>query len=249
MLDNSMLNPKPDLAASEVPLERAAIHAAMIESIDKSLADAMAALEKAGKKDNTLILVLSDNGASHQLAYNRKLPEGVRPGSMNTFLNHGAALAALSNTPLRNYKTSFYEGGIASPLIAWWPNGLKGKGRISHRLTHIADIMPTCLELADAGYPSEFEGRDLIPLAGESFVSEFHHSEEESDSPRLIAWPKAVRHGNWKLVLQNAARPALFDISKDRNERNNLAAEMPDRVQKLKQLHGTVYPRRLSKAP
>jgi hypothetical protein len=87
----------------------------------------------------------------------------VRPGSMETFLCQGPAVASLNNTPFRNYKVSNYEGGIASPLIAWWPSGLKGKGRIAHRPCHIADIAPTCLELAKVTYPSQFRNRSLIP--------------------------------------------------------------------------------------
>jgi len=240
-MHNSMLNPRKDVAARELPTERMAIHAAMIESIDRSLADTMAALEKAGKLDNTLILVLSDNGASHQMVFNRKAPPGVRPGSMNTFLNHGAALAALSNTPFRNYKGTDYEGGIASPLIAWWPRGLKGKGRISHRLSHIADIMPTCLELANVSYPSRFQGRNVIPLAGKSFVSVLRATEGDQDANRVIAWPKAIRDGDWKLVLQNATKPELYDISQDRNGKKNLAAEFPERVRKMKQIHAKIF--------
>ena len=236
-LHNSMLNPKQDVAGRELAAERTAIHAAMVESIDRSLADAMTALEKTGKLDNTLILVLSDNGASHQMSFNRKVPQSVRPGSMNTFLNHGAALAALSNTPFRNYKTSNYEGGIVSPLIAWWPRGLKGKGRVSHRPCHIADIMPTCLELANIQYPSQFQGRNLIPLAGKSFSSVLYNTDEKA--LRVLVWPKAVRDGDWKLVLGKS--PELYHISQDRNEKNNLAAEFPNRVLKMKQTHATIF--------
>jgi arylsulfatase len=241
-LHDSMLNATDK---SKVPVsERLAIHAAMIESIDRSLAETMTALKKAGKLENTLILVLSDNGASHQMAYNRHVPEGVRPGSMESFINHGSAVASLSGTPFRNYKVSNYEGGIASPLIAWWPRGLNGKGRISHLPCHIADIVPTCLELAGATYPSQFQGRQLIPLAGRSFVSVLRGSDADQPSPRVMVWPKAVRDGDWKLVMENKTKPELYNISQDRNEKNNLASEFPDRVLKLKQIHADIYSRR-----
>jgi arylsulfatase len=239
-LHDSMVKAKP-AAGGYLAIERMAIHAAMIESIDRSLADTMAALKKAGKLDNTLILVLSDNGASAQMCFDKgKVPNGVRPGSMDTFLNHGPALAALSNTPFRNYKISNYEGGIASPLIAWWPRGLKEKGRISHRPSHIADIMPTCLDLANIPYPSRFQGRNLIPLAGKSLSSVLYNTDKRA--PRVLVWPKAVRDGDWKLVLGEG--PELYRISRDRNEKKNLAAEFPDRVLKLKQIRAKTYPGR-----
>ena len=241
-LHDSMLNPKKNAADRELATERMAIHAATVESIDRSLGETMAALEKAGKLDNTLILVLSDNGASAQTGFNRKVPPGVRPGSMETFLCHGAALAALSNTPFRNYKTSNYEGGIASPLVAWWPRGLKEKGRVSDAPCHIVDIMPTCLELANVPFPSQFQGRNLIPLAGRSFSPVLYNTGKIA--PRVLVWPKAVREGDWKLVLENRGSPELYRISQDRNEKKNLAAEFPDRVLKLRQIHARTYSRR-----
>jgi arylsulfatase A-like enzyme len=219
--------------------ERMAIHAAMVESIDHSLADIMASLKKAGQFDNTLILVLSDNGSSAQLCYNQPRPQEFRAGSVETFINHGAALAALNNTPFRDYKTSDYEGGIASPLVAWWPNGLEGKGRISHRLSHIADIMPTCLELAGVAYPKAFEGRKIIPLAGKSFVSVLRGTEGDQDADRVIAWPKALREGDWKLML--GKKPELYHISKDRNETKNLAVDFPEQIHKMKELHSKLF--------
>jgi arylsulfatase len=219
--------------------ERMAIHAAMIESIDRSLADTMAALKKVGKLDNTLILVFSDNGASHQMAFNRPVRPGVRPGSMETFINQGPAVASLNNTPFRNYKVSNYEGGLASPLVAWWPRGLKEKGRISHGPCHIADIMPTCLELANASYPAEFRGRNLIPLAGQSFVPVLRNTDPDKNVSRVLVWPRAVRDGEWKLIV--GKKPELYRISQDRNEKNNLAAEFPDQVQKMKQIHAKTF--------
>jgi len=188
-----------------------------------------------------LILVLSDNGASHQMAFNRKVPAGVRPGSGETFINHGSAVASVSNTPFRDYKVSNYEGGIASPLIAWWPRGLKGKGRISHRPSHIADIVPTCLELAGVTYPSKFLGRNLIPLAGQSFVPVLRNIDTDPKAQRIMVWPKAVREGDWKLIL--GKKPELYRITQDRNEKKNLAAEFPDRVGKLKQIHAKNFSR------
>ena len=132
-----------------------------------------------------------------------------------------------------------YEGGIASPLIAWWPKGLKNKGRLSHRMSHISDIMPTCLELAGATYPSTFEGRALLPLAGKSFVNVLRGPEDAHDAHRVLAWPKALREGNWKLML--GKEPELYAISEDRNEIEDLAAKYPERVHKMKELHSKLF--------
>jgi arylsulfatase len=240
-LHDSALNAKP-VAGGALAVERMAIHAAMVESIDRSLAATMTALRKAGKADNTLILVLSDNGASHQAGRNRAVPAGVRPGSMETFLCQGPAVAALNNTPFRNYKVSNYEGGIASPLIAWWPRGLKARGRIARHPSHIADITPTCLELANVTYPSQFKGRTLIPLAGQSLLPALKNTDQQE--PRVLVWPKAVRDGDWKLVLESKRSPELYQLSQDRNEMQNVAAEFPDRVSKLTQIHAKRFSRR-----
>lgn len=241
-LPPSMLRSKEDIASREWPIERMAINAAMVESIDCSLAKTVAALEKAGKLDNTLILILSDNGASSQLSFNRPVPAGVRPGSAETFLNHGSALAALNNTPFRGHKKEFYEGGIASPLIAWWPDGLKNKGRISNRLTHIADIMPTCLELAGVSYPGSFQGRQVIPLAGKSFVATLRDEEGDHAVPRVLAFADALRDGDWKLVRPKGAKSELYRLGIDRNETKNVADDFPEQVRKMEQQHDTVGP-------
>jgi len=237
----SMLNPKQDVASRVLPTERMAIHAAMVQSIDTSLSRIVDALKRAGRLDKTLILVLSDNGASHQLAFNRPVPKDARPGGIDTFLNQGAAIAALNNTPLRGYKQSNYEGGIASPLVAWWPAKIERPGRFDDRLTHIGDIMPTCLELAGVTYPGQLNGRPSLRLAGESFVNLLNNPAAEVIEPRLIVWPNAVRQGEWKLVLHSPDRPELFHIPTDRGENNNLTDKHPVRVRDLKALHAEHY--------
>ena len=79
--------------------------------------------------------------------------------------------------------------------------------------------MPTCLELAGVSYSSQFEGRNVIPLTGKRILSVLRGTHGDQDAQRVIAWPRAVRHRDWKLViLQHKARPELFRISQDRDE-------------------------------
>jgi arylsulfatase len=144
---------------------------------------------------------------------------------MNTFLSQGPALAALANTPLNGFKMTDYEGGIASPLIAWWPRGIQNRGRISHRLTHLTDIMATCLDLAGVSYPSEFEGRKIIASPGKSFVSVIRDEDDAGKTRRALVWPHALQDDDWKLVLENPATPELYHIRLDRSEQKNLATE------------------------
>lgn len=233
------LDAKP-AAEGNLETERMALHAAMVASIDRSVARILSALKTTNQLDNTLILILSDNGASHQMSFDRKVAPGVRPGSADTFLNQGPSIAALNNTPFRDYKTSYYEGGIASPLIAWWPRGISKPGRIHHSPHHIADIMPTCLDLAGLEYPAGFRERQLAPLVGKSCVPHMA-AEAESRDGRILVWSKAIRHGPWKLVIRPRGAPELFDLANDRNETKDLAAEFPDRVAAMRQLHAQAH--------
>lgn len=232
----SLLRPADDVASRDHPLERMAINAAMVETIDRSLARILTALEKAGKRENTLILVLSDNGASSQLEFDSPVPPGARPGGPGTFLNHGAALASLANTPFRGHKMEFLEGGIASPLIAWWPAGLRRGGRISHRISHIADIMPTCLELAGVPHPELFRGRRLIRPDGKSLVPILGDEAAADDADRVVAFAGGLRQGRFKLIETAGAPPELYDMAEDRGETTNLAERFPDRVQAMQRL-------------
>ena len=77
--------------------------------------------------------------------------------------------------------------------------------------------------------------------AGESLVPILSDSGNDRPSPRVIAWPKAVRDGDWKLVMENRVKPELYNIRQDRNEKRNLAEEFPARVQRLQRIHAQIH--------
>ncbi|MGB6220744.1 MAG: sulfatase-like hydrolase/transferase [Haloferula sp.] len=239
-IPESSLTAKP-AAKGYLALERLAINAAMIESIDKSVAKTIEALEAAGKLDNTLILVLSDNGASDHMHHDhgKQVPEGVRPGSTHSFINQGPSVAALGNIPFRNYKATDYEGGIASPLIARWPAGISSPGRISNHIAHISDILPTCLELAGISHSTKFQEREVIAYTGSSLVPALNDKQQTTE--RILAFATAIRDGDWKLIIREDGEHELYDLSKDRNESINLAGEYPEIVQKMNKRHKELF--------
>ncbi|MBI5773148.1 MAG: arylsulfatase [Verrucomicrobia bacterium] len=232
--------------------ERMAVFAAQVDSLDQSVGRVMEALRRAGADKNTLVLFLSDNGASDQ-PMNSKLDQPgrtwrtdgtptkignnpqVMPGPADTFLTAGPAWANLSNTPFRDHKNSNFEGGIASPLIAWWPGVVAKAGAISTELSHITDITATCLDVAGVAYPAEFNGRQVRPLAGRSLLPVLKGGGREGH--KSLCWAtsgsRAVRVDQWKLVSGKNGPWELYDLAADRTELNNLAKQQPGRVQTM----------------
>ena len=241
--------------------ERMAAYTAQVTSIDRGVGQVVESLRKAEALDNTLILFLSDNGAAPDGGLvpstegfgfgpkqdNRqwRIDGGeIRPGSgpelfpgpANTFAAYGLAWATVSNTPLRSTKLWAYEGGIRAPLIAHWPQGIRQRGGFSDQIGHVVDLMPTCIELAEAKYPNEFQDRHPLVLDGLSLTPAFR-GEDRNEYPDLY-WnaPKnqAMRSGDWKLVNAAPGQPwELYDLKQDGTETNNLAADLPDIVKEL----------------
>ncbi len=232
--------------------ERMAVYAAQIDCLDQNVGRLLEAVRRAGIEQNTLVLFLSDNGASDQVwgspvdrpgrpwrrdgtptqVGNR--PE-IMPGGPDTFVTYGPPWANVSNTPLRGYKTTCHEGGIATPLIVYWPDVIKQGGRITHQPGHIIDVMATCLDVADATYPSRFQRRNVLPLEGISLAPIFQG--QQRDGHEALCWnvggSRAVRMGNWKLVAAKSKPWELYDLEADRTEMNNQAGEHPDRVRQM----------------
>ncbi len=95
------------------------------------------------------------------------------PGPRDTFAAYGLAWSNVSNTPLRDAKSTAYEGGIRTPLIACWPAVIRAGNRLANNIGHVIDLMPTCLDIADVAYPTDFHGRKPLPLAGKSLAAVF----------------------------------------------------------------------------
>lgn len=218
---------------------RMAMYAAMIDRMDRGIGQVLDAVRRSGTEENTLVLFLSDNGASAEFLDSWPNPaRGHKPGSVvgtresHKCLEVGWANAA--NTPFREHKMWVHEGGISAPLIARWPAGIAARGSLTRAVGHVTDLMPTALELAGAKYPAEFAGRKLTPVEGKSLVPAFGG---KTTAGRVLAWEhegnRAIRSGNWKLVAVFKGPWELYDLGTDRSETRNLAAEQPQRVKEL----------------
>lgn len=216
-----------------------AVYAAMIDRVDQNIGRVLAKLRAMGKLDNTLIVFLSDNGASsgtHHYGERPEIPATVGPGPMESFHTNDTPWADVSNTPFYGYKDTCYEGGSASPLIVSWPRGLKTKpGVITHAVAHIMDLAPTFYELAGATYPSEFKGESVWPLEGKSLLPLLAGGDRVGHD--TLFWEynhdRAARRGDWKIVAVPKGDWKLFNLAVDRGEQHDLAQERPDILQDL----------------
>jgi arylsulfatase A-like enzyme len=153
------------------------------------------------------------------------------PGPADTYIAYGPGWANVSNTPFREYKHWVHEGGISTPLIAHWPDGIAARGELRTQPGHLIDIMATCVELSGAKYSA-----DATPLEGRSLVPAFRNEPIQRDA---IYWEhegnRAIRVGDWKLVAKGpAGKWELYHIANDRTELHDLATEQPQRVQDLR---------------
>ncbi|HOA73047.1 MAG TPA: arylsulfatase [Phycisphaerae bacterium] len=161
---------------------------------------------------------------------------GVMPGGPDTYIGYGRAWANVSNTPFREYKHWVHEGGISTPLIAHWPEGIRRRGEIEHQPGQVIDLMATCVELSGAVYPAEFAGHAITPLAGKSLVPAFAGKPIDREA---LYWEhegnRAIRMGRWKLVAKGPAGAwELYDMETDRSELHDLAQAQPERVKDMR---------------
>lgn len=156
----------------------------------------------------------------------------VLPGPADTYIAYGQAWGNVSNTPFREYKHWVHEGGISTPLIAYWPDGIHRKGELEKQPGHLIDLMATCVDLDNASYPIQFDGHPIDPMEGTSLVPAFAG---KALKQRALFWEhegnRAAREGDWKLVAKGAAgKWELYDMIRDRTEMHDLASAEPDRL-------------------
>lgn len=158
-----------------------------------------------------------------------------QPGG--TGIAYGSGWANMCNTPFRMYKHYDHEGGISTPLIVHWPDGIKDKNVFRQQVGHVIDFMPTVVELSGAKYPTEFSGHQILPMEGRSLVPAFSDQPVERNE---LCWEhennRAIRIGDLKLVSLAGEPWELYDMSKDREELNNLASEMSSKAKAMADL-------------
>ncbi|MDP6207226.1 MAG: sulfatase-like hydrolase/transferase, partial [Roseibacillus sp.] len=157
--------------------------------------------------------------------------DGIIPGPPETEVGYGRNWANVSNTPFREYKHWVHEGGISTPLIAHWPEGIKGRNRWFKTPAHLIDLMATCVDLGRAKYPARKDGRKITPMEGISLRPAFEDTALKRGKPIYFEHEgnRAVRDGKWKLVAKGVKGPwELYDMEKDRTEMHNLAASHPE---------------------
>ncbi|MDA7906580.1 sulfatase-like hydrolase/transferase [Mariniblastus sp.] len=215
---------------------RMAVYAAMIDSVDQNIGRLLETLSQTGHDEDTLILFLSDNGGCAEEPGGRD-PEKRNPGPGDDYVAVGPAWGWAQNAPFRRYKSWLNEGGITTPMIAWWPKVIP-QGTINRDVAHIIDFLPTLVELGGGDYPKQFKGIELLPVEGKSMVNLLKGDSREGHSQLCWQWAgnRAVREGDWKLVwdkLNSKKSWQLYDLSVDRCEINDLAAQDPQRVERM----------------
>lgn len=242
---------------------RMQVYAAQVTAMDAAIGQVVRALEETDQRANTLIVFLSDNGGCAEeippgwadeispLPYNvpgrtrggERVRKGnapsVVPGGPASFASYGKPWANVSNTPFREYKHWVHEGGIATPLVAHWPDGglEHGWDHSPHQLT---DIVPTVLEAVGGACPRTptqgDEGTGVPDLRGRSMLPSWRDRRKAPDDHPLYFEHEgnaAIRSGRWKGVRKHGEPWELYDLDRDRTETCDLAAVRPGLLAKL----------------
>ena len=202
------------------------VFAGMMTQTDEQIGRIIAALERTGQLDNTLIIVTSDNGSSAEggLAGTHNemiMANGMQTtleqnmkhyddwGGPNTYGHFHAGWAMAGNTPFKYFKQTVHNGGIADPLIVHWPKGIKAKGEIRSQYSYITDIAPTILDATGTPFLDEVDGHKQIALDGKSLVYSFNAAAAPSQRTEQLYemfGNRAMYKDGWKAVSLHGNR-------------------------------------------
>lgn len=212
------------------------VYAAMIDRMDQNIGRVLKKLTDLDMMDNTLIIFVSDNGASAEVVQLKNDNQDASVGGLDRWVSLGENWANVSNTPFRYYKNDSYEGGINTPFIAYWHGKIEANS-FAQFPGHLIDLMPTFLAIADANYTTD---DSLTPLRGQSLLPIFQGSDAKREQPLFWQWQagNAARDGDWKIVRMEATEKwKLYNLANDPTECYNLADDKKDRVILLDSLY------------
>jgi arylsulfatase len=220
----------------EYQAAKMAVHAAMIHRMDIEIGRVLAQIKSMGALDNTLVMFVSDNGASaEQILRGDGNDPSAQPGTAKSYLSLGAGWSSAANTPFRLHKSWTHEGGITTPLIVHWPAGIPARGELRHDPGHLIELMPTALDVTGAKVPATVAGLTVPPLPGKSLTPVFAKDGSLKNEPLWFYHDghRAERAGDWKLVSKAGEPWELYNLRTDRSETENLASNQPEKVKEL----------------
>ena len=260
-----VVRPWDSLSSDEQRLfsRMAEVYAGFLGHTDHEIGRLLDFLEEAGHLDNTIVVLVSDNGASaeggpsgsiNESLFFNGIPDDIEQnlkfvdllGSPATYNHYPTGWAWAFNTPFQLGKRYNFEGGVADPLVISWPRGIGAQGELRHQFVHATDVVPTIYDLLGVELPEVVKGFPQVPLEGVSFRSTF-----ESDAvptPKQSAFfsrlgSRAVWHKGWKAVSVHPTiagwghfdqdRWELYHTDVDPTECHDLAAEEPVKLQEL----------------
>lgn len=258
--------PNPGVARwADVPREQQLLacrlqeaYAALVEHADAQLGRLIAFLAEAGRLENTLVVLISDNGASidcgvdgttNVLRWFNGLPEpdGSVPleaiGGPRSYTNYPWGWAQASNTPCKLYKSFTHGGGVRDPLIVSWPRGIAEHGALRHQFVHAIDIAPTVLDVCAIAAPATYRGVPQLPMHGRSFAPTF--SDPSAPAPRSVQYfemygNRGIWHDGWKAVTNHESGASfddekweLYHLAEDFAETRDLATERPEKLREM----------------
>jgi arylsulfatase len=256
--DPTMLAPTPRAILGK----KMELYADLVVNLDMHIGRLIDHLKEIGEYDNTIFIVFGDNGAEGTDLFNMIAgTPGTRDflwaainwsqtdpqawGDPGSFVGYGPMWAQVSMTPFSQYKGWMAEGGIRNALIVSGPVVKRDAGSINHGFMHVADIMPTLLDVAGTEYPDSSDGRPLPDMIGKSWSGVLSG---DAESPRndddYMGWElfgnRAIRQGDWKLRWQfkpfGTGEWELFNLADDPAERFDLATKSPDKLEDMLRL-------------
>ncbi|MFN4329882.1 MAG: arylsulfatase [Limnobacter sp.] len=235
------------------------VFAGLMSRMDRNIGRLMSTLDELGVRENTIVLLFSDNGGSAEgtptgtpnvfaPAFGRPIPveEAAQlydqMGEEGTFPHYPMGWAACSNTPFKMYKQYAHLGGVSDPLIVSWPKGIAAKGEVRSNFVHVVDLFPTLLEATGAKRAPTYKGQPQKAIEGQSVLPTFANPQAPTRNEQYfeLSGHRAYMEGNWRLVVRHERGTPfendvweLYDLSKDPNELNNKAKEHPEIVKRL----------------